>query len=155
MRLEAHGVAKTFVGSRTVTALEGIDLDVGDGEFVCVVGPSGCGKSTLLYMLAGLEFPTAGEIVASGKTVTGTDSSRALMFQDGALFPWLSVLANVEFGLRMKNLARDVCEARARGRLTHTDAKKRTLLTHCTNPSPKTRHYSPHTHTSKECFWSF
>ncbi len=114
MRLEARGVAKSFDGSRTVTAVEGIDLDVGDGEFVCIVGPSGCGKSTLLYMLAGLEFPTAGLIVADGRSVTGTDPSRALMFQDGALFPWLSVLANVEFGLKMKKLAPDVREARAR-----------------------------------------
>ena len=114
MRLEARGVAKSFAGSRNVTALEGIDLDVGDGEFVCIVGPSGCGKSTLLYILAGLEFPTGGTIVANGAPVTGTDSSRALMFQDGALFPWLTVLANVEFGLKMKKLAPDVREARAR-----------------------------------------
>ncbi|MBI2215368.1 MAG: ABC transporter ATP-binding protein [Acidobacteria bacterium] len=114
MRLEARSVTKSFDGSRQVTALEGIDLDIRDGEFVCIVGPSGCGKSTLLYMLAGLEFPTGGTIVANGEPVTGTAPSRALMFQDGALFPWLSVLANVEFGLKMKKLARDGRGARAR-----------------------------------------
>jgi NitT/TauT family transport system ATP-binding protein len=114
VRLEARGVTKTFDGSRRVKALEGIDLDVRDGEFVCIVGPSGCGKSTLLYMLAGLEFPTGGSILANGEPVAGTGPSRVLMFQDGALFPWLSVLANVEFGLTMKNFSPDVREARAR-----------------------------------------
>ncbi|HEV8432439.1 MAG TPA: ABC transporter ATP-binding protein [Thermoanaerobaculia bacterium] len=92
MRLELRGVAKAYEGSRRVAALENIDVTIESGEFVCVIGPSGCGKSTLLSIIAGLELPTSGAVVASG--------SRILMFQDGALFPWLSVRENVEFGLR-------------------------------------------------------
>jgi NitT/TauT family transport system ATP-binding protein len=92
VRLELRGVAKAYEGSRRVAALENIDVTIESGEFVCVIGPSGCGKSTLLSIIAGLELPTSGAVVASG--------SRILMFQDGALFPWLSVRENVEFGLR-------------------------------------------------------
>jgi NitT/TauT family transport system ATP-binding protein len=114
MKLEARGVAKWFDGSQRLVALEGIDLTIAAGEFVCIVGPSGCGKSTLLYMLAGLEFPNAGTIEANGQPVTGTDPSRVLMFQDAALFPWLRVLQNVEFGLRMRGASAAEREARAR-----------------------------------------
>jgi len=92
MRLELRDVSKAYEGSRRVAALENIDVTIESGEFVCVIGPSGCGKSTLLSIIAGLEQPTSGAVVASG--------SRILMFQDGALFPWLSVRENVEFGLR-------------------------------------------------------
>jgi len=92
MRLELRGVSKAYEGSRRVAALENIDVTIESGEFVCIIGPSGCGKSTLLSIIAGLEQPTSGAVVASG--------SRILMFQDGALFPWLSVRENVEFGLR-------------------------------------------------------
>jgi NitT/TauT family transport system ATP-binding protein len=92
MRLELRGVSKAYEGSRRVAALENIDVTIESGEFVCIIGPSGCGKSTLLSIIAGLELPTAGAVVASG--------SRILMFQDGALFPWLNVRENVEFGLR-------------------------------------------------------
>ncbi|HEX3580516.1 MAG TPA: ABC transporter ATP-binding protein [Thermoanaerobaculia bacterium] len=92
MRLELRGVSKAYEGSRRVAALESINVTIESGEFVCIIGPSGCGKSTLLSIIAGLEMPTSGAVVASG--------SRILMFQDGALFPWLSVRENVEFGLR-------------------------------------------------------
>ncbi|HEY2094048.1 MAG TPA: ABC transporter ATP-binding protein [Thermoanaerobaculia bacterium] len=92
MRLELRGVSKSFDGSRRIAALDDINLTIESGEFVCIIGPSGCGKSTLLSIIAGLEPPTAGNVVASG--------NRILMFQDGALFPWLSVRENVEFGLR-------------------------------------------------------
>jgi len=92
MRLELRGVSKAFDGSRRVAALEKINVTIESGEFVCIIGPSGCGKSTLLSIIAGLEPPTSGDVVASG--------SRILMFQDGALFPWLNVCENVEFGLR-------------------------------------------------------
>ena len=92
MRLELRGVTKAYEGSRTVAALDVTNVTIESGEFVCIIGPSGCGKSTLLSIIAGLEPPTSGAVIASG--------SRILMFQDGALFPWLSVRENVEFGLR-------------------------------------------------------
>ncbi|HEY2322210.1 MAG TPA: ABC transporter ATP-binding protein [Thermoanaerobaculia bacterium] len=92
MRLELRDVSKAYEGSRRVAALENIDVTIESGEFVCIIGPSGCGKSTLLSIIAGLEMPTSGAVVASG--------NRILMFQDGALFPWLNVRENVEFGLR-------------------------------------------------------
>ncbi len=94
MRLELRGVSKAYEGSRRVAALEGINVTIESGEFVCIIGPSGCGKSTLLSIIAGLEPPSSGDVVASG--------SRILMFQDGALFPWLNVRENVEFGLRFE-----------------------------------------------------
>ncbi len=85
-------------------ALENVSLEIQKGEFVCLIGPSGCGKSTLLTMIAGLEQPTAGEIYEDGELVQGTDPKRVLMFQEPALFPWLNVQSNVEFGLRIKGL---------------------------------------------------
>ena len=92
MKLELRGVTKEYEGSRRVAALDVTNVTIESGEFVCIIGPSGCGKSTLLSIIAGLEPPTTGAVIASG--------SRILMFQDGALFPWLSVRENVEFGLR-------------------------------------------------------
>lgn len=85
-------------------ALGGIDLRVDDGEFVCIVGPSGCGKSTLLRIVAGLDEPDSGEILLNGKPVSGTGPERILVFQEGALFPWLTVSDNVEFGLKMAGI---------------------------------------------------
>jgi NitT/TauT family transport system ATP-binding protein len=89
-----------------VSALQGFDLRVASGEFVCLVGPSGCGKTTVLHLLAGLDDPTAGTVLADGKPVHGPDPSRVLLFQESALFPWMTVSANVEFGLKMKNVPR-------------------------------------------------
>jgi NitT/TauT family transport system ATP-binding protein len=104
IQLELRGVRRRFDASdgRVVEALDRTDLTVGAGEFVCIVGPSGCGKSTLLNLLAGLDMPSEGEVLADGNRVRGTDPTRVLIFQDAALFPWLSVQANVEFGLRMR-----------------------------------------------------
>jgi NitT/TauT family transport system ATP-binding protein len=89
-----------------VEALRGLDLRVGSGEFVCIVGPSGCGKTTVLHLLAGLDAPSAGEVLADGAPITGPDSSRVLMFQDAALFPWMNVRSNIEFGLRARRVPR-------------------------------------------------
>src|SRR5712675_1282808 len=104
MSLELRGVRRRFAlrDSSVLDALDPTDLAVRAGEFVCIVGPSGCGKSTLLNLLAGLDTPSAGEVFAGGEPVHGTDPSRVLIFQDAALFPWLSAQANVEFGLRMR-----------------------------------------------------
>lgn len=96
-------VSKSFpTRSGSLQALAEINLSVKAGEFVCAIGPSGCGKTTLLYILAGLEVPASGEVRVDGQRVTGPDPSRVLLFQEAALFPWLTVRDNVEFGLRMK-----------------------------------------------------
>lgn len=92
-------------------ALAQISLSVPPGEFVCVIGPSGCGKTSLLYILAGLEAPTHGEVLVDGRPVEGTGPSRVLLFQEAALFPWLTVEDNIEFGLKMKGAPRSARRA--------------------------------------------
>src|SRR3990167_5685148 len=100
--VELKHVFKSFShNGATIEVLHDINLSVQEGEFVCLLGPSGCGKSTIINLVAGLERPSAGEILVDGKPVTGPDASRTVVFQEAALFPWLSVLGNVEFGLRM------------------------------------------------------
>ena len=90
-------------GSRLL-ALDDINLKVSPGEFVCVVGPSGCGKSTLLHLIAGLHAPTSGNVLVDDKLVAGPGTDRILIFQELGLFPWLTVGANVEFGMKMKGI---------------------------------------------------
>src|SRR5207249_193591 len=85
-----------------VHALDNVSLTVREGEFVCLVGPSGCGKSTLLNIVAGLESADQGQVLADGKLVTGPGRERMMMFQESALFPWLDVMDNVLFGLKLK-----------------------------------------------------
>ncbi|MCK9287465.1 MAG: ABC transporter ATP-binding protein [Sphaerochaetaceae bacterium] len=87
-----------------VVALNGISLGIKDNEFVCVVGPSGCGKSTLLNIIAGLFPPTSGKITCNGKVVEGTGVERGVVFQQYALFPWLTVRKNIEFGLKINKV---------------------------------------------------
>lgn len=106
--LHVRGVSKTYAaGDRTVHALAPTDLDVEAGEFVCLLGASGCGKSTLLQLVAGLETPTTGTIDVDGAPVAGPSPDRVLLFQDAALFPWLTVEANVAFGLAQSSLPAD------------------------------------------------
>jgi len=96
-------VGKIFrAGGREVTALQDIDLDVAKGEFVCLLGPSGCGKSTLLNAVAGFDPPTSGELNALGKPVLAPGPERAMVFQEYALFPWMTVERNVAFGLEVR-----------------------------------------------------
>lgn len=103
LALEIKGVSKRFVSrERIVDALAPVNLNIRSGEFVCLLGASGCGKSTLLNLIAGLDLPTDGAIFAHGKQVTGPGVDRVMMFQDAALFPWLTVQSNVEFGLRQR-----------------------------------------------------
>ncbi len=105
LSLRVEGVSKTFVSrERTVEALQPVNLEVAPGEFVCFLGPSGCGKSTLLSIIAGLEQANSGTIYANGKAVKGPGTDRILLFQEAALFPWLDVQGNVEFGLRQKGI---------------------------------------------------
>jgi NitT/TauT family transport system ATP-binding protein len=82
-------------------ALEAINLVVKPAEFLCIVGPSGCGKTTLLRMIAGLDYPSSGEIILDGNQVTGPSPDRGMVFQEFSLFPWKTVLKNVEFGLEI------------------------------------------------------
>jgi len=102
---------KTQRGERLL-ALDHISLQVGPGEFVCIVGPSGCGKSTLLHLIAGLHPPTSGQVLVDGKPIQGPGTDRILIFQELGLFPWLTVGQNVEFGMKMKGIAKAEREAK-------------------------------------------
>jgi NitT/TauT family transport system ATP-binding protein len=102
-KLVVDGVSKWFRNRRaSVQALDDVSLDVAEGEFVCLVGPSGCGKSTLLDIIAGLTKPDAGRVLADNMKVEGPGRHRLVMFQESALFPWLTVFGNVMFGLKLK-----------------------------------------------------
>ena len=112
MSLVLKNVSKTFEDSKE-HVLNQVNLEIEKGEFVCVVGRSGCGKSTLLNLIAGLEKPTKGEILLNGKPVTGPGAERAVMFQEHALFPWLNVIQNVKFGMKMAKVPEREQEERA------------------------------------------
>lgn len=103
-KLELRNVTKQFQihnGTTSLTALENVNLSIEEGQFICLVGPSGCGKTTLLNILAGLDSPTYGEVILNGQAVTETGPDRIMVFQENALFPWLKVIDNVEFGLKI------------------------------------------------------
>ena len=100
-QLTIKRVSKQFAGrGNAVLALDDINLEVADGEFVVLIGPSGCGKSTLLNILAGLDPADSGEVWENDRRVTGPGRDRGVIFQDHGLFPWLTVQKNVEFGLK-------------------------------------------------------
>lgn len=104
-KLEAKNIEKYFDhDGHKLQALGGINLKVNDGDFVCLVGPSGCGKSTFLRIVAGLDRPDNGQVLLDGKPVAETGPDRILVFQEGALFPWLKVVDNVEFGLKVAGI---------------------------------------------------
>ena len=105
--ISIRGVSKLFGGpERPLVALENVDLEIGAGEFVCLLGPSGCGKSTLLNAIAGFAPPSSGTILIGGAPVTGPGPDRGMVFQEYALFPWMTVAGNIGFGLEIKGLAR-------------------------------------------------
>src|SRR3989449_10314737 len=101
VKLRLANVSKTFQnGTQTVEALAPLELEVKEGEYVVFFGPSGCGKSTLLNLIAGFEAPSTGEITLDGEPVARPGNDRLMMFQEHALFPWLSVIRNVMYGLK-------------------------------------------------------
>ena len=105
-RLQAIDLTKIFDDGKKgpVTAIDHVNIEVKDGEFVMIVGPSGCGKTTLINILGGLNTATSGEVLLDGKPVQGPGADRGMVFQGYSLFPWLSVQKNVEFGLKMKKM---------------------------------------------------
>ena len=108
VKVKIDHVEKIYDGRKgRMVALNGVDLDIMENEFICVVGPSGCGKSTLLNIIAGLLEPTSGAVYVDGKKVEGTGTERGVVFQQYALFPWLTVLKNVMFGLKLKGMKDD------------------------------------------------
>jgi nitrate ABC transporter ATP-binding subunit len=110
-QLAVRGVTKRFtVGDDEIEALARVDVSIGAGEFVCLIGASGCGKSTLLRIIAGFEEPTTGEVQVDGKPVVGPGSDRGMVFQDYALFPWMTVRQNIGFGPRQRQLPRKEIE---------------------------------------------
>lgn len=115
MYLAINGVEKSFLNesNERVKVLDNIEMTVDKGSFVSIVGPSGCGKSTLLYLIAGLEKTDRGDILISNKKVTGPGPDRVVVFQEDGLFPWLTVLENVTYGLLLKNLPKKEAEEKA------------------------------------------
>jgi sulfonate transport system ATP-binding protein len=110
--LAIRGVSKRFLaGDDEIEALARIDLAINAGEFVCLIGASGCGKSTLLRLVAGFEEPTTGALAVAGAPIHGPGSDRGMVFQDYALFPWLTVRRNVGFGPRQRGLPRQQVDA--------------------------------------------
>ena len=105
VKVKIDNVKKVFNTRRgEVVALNGVSFEIKENEFICVVGPSGCGTSTLLNILAGLDTPTSGEVYVNGNLVEGPGPERGVVFQQYALFPWLTVEKNVAFGLKLKGL---------------------------------------------------
>lgn len=103
--IEIRQLSKVFSkGKRRVVAVEGMELEVADGEFVCLLGPSGCGKTTILRIVAGLEPATVGEVLVHGKKVGSAGPERGMVFQEFALFPWRTVRRNIEFGLEIRGV---------------------------------------------------
>jgi len=100
--ININAVNKVFTtGGNDVIALKDINLEIASGEFICLLGPSGCGKSTLLNAIAGFSHPTSGQILAGGKLITEPGPDRGMVFQEYALFPWMSIERNIAFGLEI------------------------------------------------------
>ncbi|AIQ75853.1 MULTISPECIES: ABC transporter ATP-binding protein [Paenibacillus] len=113
--IELRNINKEYssVDDEQTLALKNINLQVSDGEFVCVLGPSGCGKSTLLEIVAGLLKQSTGEIILDGKVQSGTSRDIGVVFQDSALFPWRTIRRNIEFGLEIAGVPRSERRERA------------------------------------------
>ncbi len=106
--IQLKDVTVRFNSARdSVDVLQDINLNVGSGEFICVVGPSGCGKTTLLRLVAGFIFPTEGEALMEGAPIKGPSRHRGMVFQRPGLYPWLNVYENVQFGPKMRGLQKE------------------------------------------------
>ena len=114
-KLELRGVSKVFAAGKPneVVAIDRIDLNVRDGEIYCLLGPSGCGKTTVLDMVAGFEEASSGEVLVDRQAVTKPGPDRAVVFQEATLFPWLTVLGNIWFGLKLSAVGSDEAKERA------------------------------------------
>lgn len=111
IKLKIDNVRKVFqTRNGEMIALNGVSLDIKENEFICVVGPSGCGKSTLLNIIAGLSNPTSGAVYCDGNEVKGTGTERGVVFQQYALFPWMTVKKNVMFGLNLQGIKNQEAE---------------------------------------------
>ena len=125
VRVKIDNVRKVFnTRNGEMVALNGVSLDIHNNEFICVVGPSGCVKSTLLNIIAGLTEPTSGKVYCDGKEVTGTGTERGVVFQQYALFPWLTVKKNVMFALEMRGVKGKEAEEEALKYLAMVDLVK-------------------------------
>ena len=102
-KIRIEGVSKSYDSGNLV--LDRVDIDVVDGSLTCLLGPSGCGKSTLLSMVAGFIRPSRGRVIVDGTEVTSPSADRGIVFQDYALFPWMTIQKNVEFGLKAQGVA--------------------------------------------------
>jgi NitT/TauT family transport system ATP-binding protein len=115
-KFSAQGIRKSFHDERTgrtVEAIDNLDIEIADGEFVVLIGPSGCGKSTFLYMCAGFESPSAGTILFDGKPIAGPSPERGIVFQDFVLYPWRTVRRNITLGLELKGMGKQEASDRA------------------------------------------
>ena len=125
LKLKIDNVRKVFsTRNGEMVALNGVNLDIYENEFICVVGPSGCGKSTLLNFIAGLTDATSGTVYCNGKAVSGTGTDRGVVFQQYALFPWLTVKKNVMFALEMKGVKGKQAQDLAMQYLAKVDLEK-------------------------------
>ncbi|MFE4140422.1 ABC transporter ATP-binding protein [Peribacillus sp. YIM B13472] len=115
MYLTIDGIEKSFKNEKkeSIKVLDKINIEVEKGSFVSIVGPSGCGKSTLLYLIAGLDKADVGEIRVAGKKVMKPGPDRVVVFQEAGLFPWLTVLENVTYGLKLKKISNEEAKAKA------------------------------------------
>jgi NitT/TauT family transport system ATP-binding protein len=120
-KLTVRDLVKTRRSTRgsVVTAVDHVSFDVHVGEFVCLLGPSGCGKTSILNILAGLDEPSSGKVLLDGRPIAGPGPDRAVLFQEPALFPWLSVAGNVELALKLSGVPQSERDARARAWLTN------------------------------------
>ncbi len=119
-RIVMRGLRKHFIDisrQEQIVALDGVDLEIGDDEFLTILGPSGCGKTTLLNIIAGFDQATGGDVHLDGEAILKPGPDRGVVFQEYALFPWLTVEQNIEFGLRERRVAKAQRRARVRDQI--------------------------------------
>ncbi len=125
LMLILKNVTRTFISKEnTINALDNVNLEVKDEEFICILGPSGCGKTTLLRIIAGLDKPTAGEVLLDGVRVEKPGQDRGMVFQDYSLFPWRTVIDNIAFGPEVSGMDKEKRYERAREYLKLLDLEK-------------------------------